>query len=162
MNPAREKRFLLVGPVGAGKTTLLHALFGLGGPVRKTQAVDFGDEHALDTPGEYFSYPRLFHALIHSSIEVETIVYVHAADDFACRMPPGLLDVYRGKRMFGVITKIDLPAADPDRVEQLLRDNGVHGPIFRVSGLRPETLPQLRAALDEPAGCEVAVEAQRT
>jgi ethanolamine utilization protein EutP len=59
--------------------------------------------------------------------------FMCGADDFSCRMPPGLLDVYGQKQVIGVITKTDLPQADADRVESLMRENGIGGPIFRVT-----------------------------
>lgn len=58
------KRIAFVGSVGAGKTTLFNALQGDYTLARKTQAVEFNDNGDIDTPGEYFSHPRWYHALI--------------------------------------------------------------------------------------------------
>ena len=60
------KRIVFVGDVGAGKTTLFNALQGDFDLARKTQAIEFNDEGSVDTPGEYFSHPRLYHALINT------------------------------------------------------------------------------------------------
>lgn len=142
-----SSRFALVGPVGAGKSTLFHALRGDAAEVRKTQAVEY-DEAGVDTPGEFFSHPRLYHALIQSVSEAGTLVYVHPANERACRMPPGLLDVYRHRRrLIGAISKIDLPDADPEAAEALLRAHGFEGEIFYVSSRRPDTVAALRTAL---------------
>ena len=59
-------RAIFVGAVGAGKTTLFNALQGDYSLARKTQAIEFNNEGDIDTPGEYFSHPRLYHALINT------------------------------------------------------------------------------------------------
>jgi ethanolamine utilization protein EutP len=143
----RAHAFMLIGPVGAGKTTLFNALFGLRSEARKTQAVEYEADVGVDTPGEFFDHPRLHQALICTASDVGTLVYVHPANEFDVRLPPGLMDVYVGKRVIAVITKTDLPDADPDRAEALLRECGFSGPMFRISALRPATLEPLRAAL---------------
>ncbi|MDR2787853.1 MAG: ethanolamine utilization protein EutP [Candidatus Accumulibacter sp.] len=139
-------RFVLLGAVEAGKTTLFNALTGKRELALKTQAMDY-DQEIVDTPGEFFSHPRLYHALIGAAAEADTLMYVHACDDRECRLPPGLLDVNAGKRVIGVITKIDLPEADPDAAERLLRDHGFDGEVFRVSARRPETIASLKTQL---------------
>ena len=77
-------RFMLIGDVGAGKTTLINALFGRCEEARKTQAIEY-EGCGMDTPGEYFSHPRLYSALLSSAPDVETLVYVHPADGEQCR-----------------------------------------------------------------------------
>ncbi len=124
-------RWMLVGSVEAGKSTLFKALLALDEAVRKTQAMDFY-KGVIDTPGEFFSHPRLYRALINTAAEVETIVYVHAANDFEYRLPSGLLEVNKDKHLVAVITKIDLPDAQPDRVEAMIRSNGFEGDVFRI------------------------------
>ena len=60
---------MAIGPVGAGKSTLLRALDLCGDApdsVRKTQNVEYHAE-AVDTPGEAFEIPYLYHMLITSS-----------------------------------------------------------------------------------------------
>lgn len=138
--------FMLIGPIEAGKSTLFKALFGRQEEVRKTQAVDFEHEN-IDTPGEYFSHPRLYHALINTASNIDTLVYVHPANVFDCRIPPGLFNVYKDKKLLGVISKTDLPDADPDRVEELLNENGISPPVFRVSVEDPESIENLKSYL---------------
>lgn len=75
------KRIVFVGDVGAGKTTLFNALQGDFDLARKTQAIEFNDEGSVDTPGEYFSHPRLYHALINTLADCDVLVYVHAANN---------------------------------------------------------------------------------
>lgn len=49
--------------------------------MRKTQALEYDAQGCIDTPGEFFSHPRLFHALINSTAECELLIYVHPAND---------------------------------------------------------------------------------
>jgi len=137
---------MLIGPIGAGKSTLLKALFNHEEEVRKTQVVEFKDG-GIDTPGEYFSHPRLYHALLSTAGDVKTLVYAHPCNEPEHRMPPGLLRVYEGKRLVGVLTKTDLPDARPDQVEDMLRDAGFNGPIFRTSSRDRQSIERLRAYL---------------
>lgn len=122
-------RFMLIGEIGAGKTTLFNSLFGKDEEARKTQVMEFEGDSGIDTPGEYFSHPRMYHALITMAADVDRLVYVHPADVFDCRLPYGLLDVYAGKTIDAIVTKMDLAGADLARVAQLLRD-GCHGADF--------------------------------
>ena len=147
-----QAAFVLIGPIGAGKSTLFKALFGHAEEARKTQSVEFEDG-GIDTPGEYFSHPRLYHALISTASNVTTLVYVHPCNESEHRLPPGLLTVYEGKRLVGAITKTDLPDARPDLIEDMLRGNGFSGPIFRTSSRDPQSIEHLRAYLlgDPPA-----------
>lgn len=139
-------KFMLIGEIEAGKTTLLNALFDKEEDARKTQSIEF-EGNGMDTPGEYFSHPRLYSALLCSAQEMSTLVYVHPADRDTCRLPPGFLDVYAGKTIIGVITKTDLPEARPDAVEALLRDHGIRGSIFRISLADTAALRPLKAML---------------
>ena len=138
---------MLVGPVEAGKSTLFKALDATRGEVRKTQAIEYGDEFGVDTPGEFFS-SRWYHSVLtNMSGDIDTLIYVHPADVLEVRMPPGLLTVHGNKDFVTVITKIDLEGANPDAVEEMLRANGIKDPIFRLSGLDLETVEPLRKYL---------------
>jgi ethanolamine utilization protein EutP len=137
---------MLLGAVDAGKTTLFNLLYGREESARKTQAIEFEDS-GIDTPGEFFSHPRLYHALINTSSDVDVLVYVHSCDSDECRLPPGLLNVYGGKRLVGVITKTDLPGCDLGRAEGLLRRAGSFDPIFHVSNRYPDSIAPLKQYL---------------
>ncbi|MDD2925727.1 EutP/PduV family microcompartment system protein [Rhodoferax sp.] len=141
---AKVGRFMLIGDIGAGKTTLFNHLFGRDEEARKTQVMEFEGHSGIDTPGEYFSHPRLYHTLITMAADVQRLVYVHPADVFDCRLPYGLLDVYVGKAIDAIVTKMDLPDADLPRVAALLRDAGVSGQIFPVSIHDPASLVRVR------------------
>lgn len=140
-------RFVVVGAVNAGKTSLLGALYGRKEKVCKTQAVEWGKRGGIDTPGEFLSHPRFFHALIVTATEADILLYVHAANDREYRFPPGLLNIYENKPVIGVVTKIDAPDADVEYVEQLLRRHGLDGPIFQVNTADPISLDPLRIFL---------------
>lgn len=145
---------MLIGQIGAGKTTLFNGLFGKDEAARKTQVMEFEGSCGIDTPGEYFSHPRMYHALITMSAEVERLMYVHPADVFDCRLPPGLLDVYANKSIDAVVTKMDRPDIDLPRVERLLRDAGVNGRIFPVSMHDLSSIDAVRRYLLGNATCE--------
>ncbi len=140
-------RFMLIGQIGAGKTTLFNCLFNKDEVARKTQVMEFEGDSGIDTPGEYFSHPRMYHALITMAADVERLVYVHPADVFDCRLPYGLLEVYAGKTIDAVVTKMDLPGVDLARVTQMLRDAGISGQIFSVSSTDTLSIERVRRHL---------------
>lgn len=143
-------RFMLIGEIGAGKTTLFNLLFGKEEEARKTQVMEFEGNRGIDTPGEYFSHPRLYHALITMAADVQRLVYVHPGNVFDCRLPYGLLEVYAGKTIDAIVTKMDLPGADLVRVTALLREVGVTGQIFPVAGNDPVAIERIRRHLLDP------------
>lgn len=143
----KHPSFILIGPIEAGKSTLFKSLLGWEGVVRKTQAIEFSNENAIDTPGEFFSHPRLYHALINTASDVDTLVYVHPCNEHEFRMPPGLLDIYNDKEIVAVITKTDIEGADPEAIEMMLRESGIKGKIFKISSLDPESIKPLREYL---------------
>lgn len=126
------RRYVLVGSVGAGKTSLFNALNNDYGIALKTQAVAFDDQGGVDTPGEFFNHPKLYSALISTTAEADTIIYVHAANDKTCQLPSGLLDVYNNKQVITVITKIDLPNVDIPAIKEMLMAHGLKEPFFEI------------------------------
>jgi len=136
--------FMLVGPVGGGKTTLFKALYGRMDKVRKTQAIEFEYDGNIDSPGEFINIPRMYHAFIQISSDIDTIVYVHPSNEMEFCTPPGLLFVYPNKRHIAVISKVDLTDAQPSKVEVILRANGFSDPIFQVSEQDKKSISILR------------------
>ena len=143
------KRIAFVGTVGAGKTTLFNALQGNYSLARKTQAVEFNENGDIDTPGEYFSHPRWYHALITTLQDVDTLIYIHAANDPESRLPAGLLDIGASKRHIEVISKTDMPDADVAAARRLLLGTGFQDPIFELNSLDPDSVQQLVDYLTE-------------
>ncbi|MCQ7058612.1 ethanolamine utilization acetate kinase EutP [Escherichia coli] len=143
------KRIAFVGTVGAGKTTLFNALQGNYSLARKTQAVEFNENGDIDTPGEYFSHPRWYHALITTLQDVDTLIYIHAANDQESRLPAGLLDIGASKRQIAVISKTDMPDADIAATRQLLRGIGFQEPIFELNSHDPRSVQHLVDYLTE-------------
>ncbi len=119
------KRIAFVGSVGAGKTTLFNALQGNYTLARKTQAVEFNDKGDIDTPGEYFSHPRWYHALITTLQDVD------------------MLNIGVSKRQIAVISKTDMPDADVAATRKLLLETGFEEPIFELNSHDPQSVQQL-------------------
>ena len=147
MSPDALANFVLVGDVGSGKSTLIKALLGLDGDVTKTQALDFHRNNIIDSPGEFVSRRFLYGALLNTITRVDTIVYLQSADNRQLCMPGDLLRLYPGKRVVGVVSKVDVPGADPDAAERLLQREGIHGPYFRISRAEPASFERLREHL---------------
>lgn len=133
---------MVVGPVGAGKSTLLDRL-GLrddDAPVRKTGAVSFYSE-AVDTPGEAFEIPTLYHMLITSSTRASLILLL--ADPTQKKRFPARFALSMRAPVVGVVSKIDI--ANPETIgkaEKALLQSGVRK-VFRVSSMTGEGLSDL-------------------
>ncbi|MBI2569188.1 MAG: ethanolamine utilization protein EutP [Candidatus Schekmanbacteria bacterium] len=138
--------FIVVGAVGAGKSALFNALLGQSGAVLKTACLEYHDACTVDTPGEYFDNPRYYTALIATMSTIRTALYVHPANCFDLKLPPGLFRIYP-MQVVGVISKIDLADADEARVRALLGELGITGEVFSTSIDRPDTIARLRQFL---------------
>lgn len=141
--------FILIGGVGVGKTSLFNMLLGIEDEAMKTQALVYHNEKTVDTPGEYFDSPRLYSAIIQTMSDIDTIIYVHPANSTERKLPHGLFQIYNSKRLVGVISKTDLPDADVDAVEEILRDFGIDGEIFKVSIYSESSIDKLREFLSK-------------
>jgi len=150
----RRRAIIVVGGTGYGKTTLLQAIMGQSLVYKKTQAIEYGP-FAIDLPGEFCQRPLFYHALVSSAPEAEAIWVLQ---DATARIPGVLRESLmqmrrRGQPVRGIITKIDLPAADLDRAGRLLQSIGVKPPYYPVSAVSGEglealrNLPELRRAL---------------
>ena len=55
------------------------------------------------------------------------------------------MDIYSDKELIAVISKTDLPDAQPDVVARILREQeGFHGKIFRTASNDPASIAVLR------------------
>jgi ethanolamine utilization protein EutP len=144
---------MVIGPVNAGKTTLLKALDLVPRIRKKTPMVMFcGD--AIDTPGEAFEIPGLYHTIIQTSNKAALVLLI--ADPVrARRFPKGFLKVFRGQA-WGIINKIDMATEkQAARARVSLEEAGVED-IFSVSALSGEGIDELKARISTILGrCSV-------
>ncbi|MDO6824650.1 EutP/PduV family microcompartment system protein [Marinobacter sp. 1_MG-2023] len=139
--------FVLVGDVGSGKTALTMALLESSDQVMKTQAVVFHPSHVVDTPGEFTSRPAYYGALLSTISDISTILYLQPANSASFSLPPGLLQVYPGKRVVGVVSKIDLPDANAETACRVMQDHNIPPPYFLTSTATGEGVAALRSFL---------------
>lgn len=137
------KKYVFVGSVGVGKTSLFNALMGDYELARKTQAVDYSLTGGIDTPGEFFSHPYLYKAMISTTTEADIIIYVHSAEDNVCRLPRGILDIYSHKTIVTIITKVDLPNINLGIVRKVLLEAGLKEPFFEINTQNPEDVKRV-------------------
>lgn len=138
---------MVAGPAGVGKTSLIHALRKNDAAVRKTQAITFIGG-AIDTPGEYAQIPRFYSALMVTSLAAEVVLLLSDAAADAVALPPNFAAMFI-RPVVGVVTKIDLPTADPAKAERRLRLAGVLSPVFPVSVVSGEGIDALYQFLEE-------------
>lgn len=131
---------MVVGPVGAGKSTLLARLGLSDDPVKKTGSVKFYSE-AVDTPGEAFEIPSLYHMLIMSSTKASLILLL--ADPTRKKLLPARFALSMRAPTIGVVSKIDIAIPkDILRVEKALLTSGIRK-IFRISSVTGEGIQDL-------------------
>jgi Ethanolamine utilization protein len=140
--------YLLAGAVGAGKTSLIMALRGQRGPAPKTQSLVFHDR-LIDLPGEYLAYPYLRKQFLSTAARAKGILFLLGADALPSMLPPGLL-TQPGLPVTGIVSKCDLPDADPEYAERELMRLGLRPPFYRISVRSPETLEPIHALLGAP------------
>ncbi len=126
-------RILLIGGVGAGKTSLKMRMSNNTGKAPKTQVLTY-TEAFIDCPGEYLEIPRYYHVLIDASHMVSEIWALQDAKAARAIYPPGFTKVFT-KPVVGVVTKIDLPEANPERAVSLLAQAGLQQPFYLTSAV---------------------------
>ncbi len=129
------RKLILIGRVAAGKTTLTQALLGEELHYFKTQYVQYGDM-IIDTPGEYTELRNLSGALALYAYEADVVGLVLSADEPYSIFSPNITCLVN-RDVVGIITGVDKPKANPDRVERWLRLSGCKK-IFRVSSYTGE------------------------
>lgn len=122
-------KIMLIGKTGSGKTTLTQILNNQKVEYRKTQMVDYAGK-IIDTPGEYLENKVYYKALNVVSIDADIIILIQSATDEENLYPPNFASMFLGKKVLGVITKIDLKENCKD-VEKILENAGVER-IFRL------------------------------
>lgn len=137
------KKIMVIGAVDSGKTSLLMAIHGETGQVSKTQTIGY-KSFTIDTPGEYMENPRMYRALMSTSLEAKCIMFTQDSTVSKSIFPPGFARAFNCMSI-GVITKIDHPQSNPQRANELLMELGLKGPIFKVSALSGEGIDELKS-----------------
>jgi ethanolamine utilization protein EutP len=139
-------RFMVFGGIGVGKTTLIRALEHKDpGSAQKTQMVDYAG-WGIDTPGEYSEMGHMRRFLTATALDAQLLIVVQDATQRRPLFPPNYFLMFP-QDTIGVVTKMDLPAANKTEAARLLRQAGVLGEIFFVSALTGWGISQLREYL---------------
>ncbi|MGL5057932.1 MAG: EutP/PduV family microcompartment system protein [Fusobacteriaceae bacterium] len=116
-------KIMLIGKTGSGKTTLTQILNNQKVEYKKTQMVDYIGE-IIDTPGEYLENRAYYKALNVISLEADIIILIQSAVDKESFYPPNFTTMFLGKKVYGVISKIDLEKSY-NYAESVLEVSGV-------------------------------------
>ena len=134
------KKIILIGRVAAGKTTLTQALQGEEIHYYKTQYINYLDS-IIDTPGEYTELRQTSGALALYSYEADVVGLVLSANEPYSIFSPCITSLVN-REVVGIISGIDKPDANPERVARWLRLAGCKR-IFPVSAMTGEGLSDL-------------------
>lgn len=134
------KKIMLFGRVGAGKTTLTQALLGEEIKYFKTQYVNYLNT-VIDTPGEYTERRETSGALALYAYEADVVGLVLSANEPYSIFSPCLTSMVN-REAVGIITGIDKPDANVERVERWLKLAGCKK-IFPVSAITGEGVQAL-------------------
>ena len=140
------KKIMLFGRVAAGKTTLTQALRGEEIKYFKTQYVNYLDT-VIDTPGEYTERRETGGALALYAYEADVVGLVLSANEPYSIFSPCLTSMVN-RETIGIITGIDKPDANVERVERWLRLAGCKK-VFPVSSITGEGIEVLANFLRE-------------
>ncbi|MBQ7225654.1 MAG: EutP/PduV family microcompartment system protein [Clostridia bacterium] len=140
------KKMILIGRVAAGKTTLTQALNGEDIHYYKTQYINYLDT-IIDTPGEYTELRQTSGALALYAYEADVVGLVLSANEPYSIFSPCITSLVN-REVVGIITGIDKPDANPERVARWLRLAGCKK-IFPVSAYTGEGLDALIEFLAE-------------
>lgn len=140
------KKLFLMGRSEAGKTSLTQALKGEELHYIKTQYTNT-NEDTIDSPGEYAESKRFGVGLACFSFEADVVALVQAADEPFNLFSPCLHSFIR-RPLIGVITKIDLPYANVNMVEQWMINAGCER-IFKVNNVTREGISELLDYLND-------------
>ena len=113
------KKIILIGRVAAGKTTLTQALRGEDIHYYKTQYINYLDT-IIDTPGEYTELRQTSGALALYAYEADIVGLVLSANEPYSIFSPCITSLVN-REVVGIITGIDKPDANVERVERWLR-----------------------------------------
>ena len=140
------RKLILIGRVAAGKTTLRQALMGEKPHYYKTQYIQYTDV-IIDTPGEYTELRNLSGPLALYAYEADVVGLVLSANEPYSIFSPCLTSMVN-RETIGIITGIDKPDANVERVERWLRLAGCKK-VFPVSSITGEGIEALANFLRE-------------
>ena len=140
------KKIILIGRVAAGKTTLTQALRGEEIKYFNTQYVNYMDT-IIDTPGEYTELRQTSGALALYSYEADVVGLVLSANEPYSIFSPCITSLVN-REVVGIISGIDKPDANVERVERWLRLAGCKK-IFPLSAVTGEGIDKLLDFLSE-------------
>lgn len=140
------KKIILIGRVAAGKTTLTQALRGEEIKYFKTQYINYLDT-VIDTPGEYTELRQTSGALALYAYEADVVGLVLSANEPYSIFSPCITSLVN-REVIGIISGIDKPDANVERVERWLRLAGCKK-IFPVSAVTGEGLADILAFLED-------------
>ena len=134
------RKIIFIGRSECGKTTLIQALKGEEPHYEKTQTAAH-TELSIDTPGEYLQTHSLGAALAMYTFEADIVGLVAAADEPFSLYSPGIVPL-ANREVIGIVTKTDVPGAEPQRVKLWLELAGCEN-IFFVSSYKKEGIRSL-------------------
>lgn len=134
------KKIILIGRVAAGKTTLTQALRGEEIHYFKTQYINYLDT-IIDTPGEYTELRQTSGALALYAYEADVVGLVLSANEPYSIFSPCITSLVN-REVVGIISGIDKPDGNPERVARWLRLAGCKR-IFPVSAMTGEGLSDI-------------------
>ena len=146
------RKIILIGRVAAGKTTLTQALRGEEIKYYKTQYVNYLDT-VIDTPGEYTELRQTSGALALYAYEADIVGLVLSANEPYSIFSPCITSLVN-REVVGIITGIDKPDANVERVERWLRLAGCKK-IFPLSSYTGEGVKELLNYLREDGDPEI-------
>jgi len=140
------KKIMLIGKTGCGKTTLIQRLKGEEIKYRKTQSLQY-HEDILDTPGEYLENRRFHNILSNLSFKYDIVFLVQSSVDVMNLFPPNFSKNFNGRKVFGIVTKMDLKENKSDLAEKFLLSAGAEK-IFKISSKKNIGLDSLRHIIE--------------
>ncbi|MCR4743767.1 MAG: EutP/PduV family microcompartment system protein [Lachnospiraceae bacterium] len=134
------KKLFLMGRSEAGKTSLTQAMKGEELHYEKTQYT-YSHETTIDTPGEYAETKTASVGLACFSFDADVIGMLCAADE-PFSVFGNNLNCCINRPLIGIITKIDSPLANVEKVEQWMLNAGCER-VFPVSNKTREGIDEL-------------------
>ncbi|WP_419176649.1 EutP/PduV family microcompartment system protein [Desulfosediminicola sp.] len=138
------RKVMLVGETLVGKSSLIRTLSAGDYSPRRAMAVEYHGRF-INTPGEFLENRRFYNALITTSADCDVLLLVQDATRKNSLFPPLFASMFN-RRVVGIISKIDDPAANRERAIAFLRNAGVKE-FYATGIISGDGLDELRRAL---------------